>query len=175
MTIKLKKALFDVARDLQKEADQTFLPPQDIVSTRRNDVLVYSVFENTRGYLKKIVFQINKSYSVNCYDACAVMIRRLLEVLIVETFDAKGLINKTQDASGAVLKLDDLIKAVINESSLTLAPKTKRILESRKIKILGDLSAHGRRYNACRKDIDEIRQDLAIVVQDLLYLSGLKK
>ena len=175
MTIKLKKALFEVARDLQKEADQAFLPPQDIVPSRRNDVLVYSLFENTRGYIQKIVFQINKCYGENCYDACAVMIRRLLEILILETFDAKSLISKTLDANGDICKFDDLIKATINESSLTLGPKTKRILESRKIKKLGDLSAHGRRYNAYRKDIDEIRQDITIVVQDLLYFSGLKK
>ena len=175
MTITLKKALFSVARDLQQEAEHSFLPPQEIIPARRNDVLVYSLFENTRGYLEKIVFQINKSYSVNCYDACAVMIRRLLEVLIIETFDAKGLISKTVDANGDVYKFDDLIKATISEPKLSLAPKTKRILETRKIKKLGDESAHGRRYNACRKGIDDIRQDLAIVVQDLLYLSGLRK
>ena len=40
-------------------------------------------------------------------------------------------------------------------------------------KTVGDLSAHSRRYNAHKSDIDNI-PDLRVVVQELLYLAGLK-
>jgi hypothetical protein len=172
---KVRKSLFDAARAIQEESDRIFLPPQNIVPARRNDVLVAALFENTRGYLEKVVYQINKCYGGNCYDACAVMIRRLIEILLIETFDAKGLIGKTKDKGGYTLGLDDLITTAINEPRLGLSKKTEAILGSKKIKLLGDLSAHSRRYNACRKEVDEIRQDLSVVVQDLLYLSGLMK
>lgn len=175
MTTEVKKALFDAARSIQEESSRIFLPPQDIVPTRRNDVLVAALFENTRGYLQRVVYQINKCYGGNCYDACAVMIRRLIEILLIETFDAKGLIGKTKNGDGYTLGLDDLITTAINEPRLGLSKKTEAILGTKKIKKLGDLSAHSRRYNACRKEVDDIRQDLTIVVQELLYLSGLKK
>jgi len=169
------KRIFEISKKLQKEADIQFLPPQDIIPVRRNDVLVHSLFENTRGYIEKIVFQINKSYKQDCYDACAVMIRRLIEVLIIETFDAKNIIPNIKDKDGNFFFLSELIKRTLAEKSLTLGRETKGALKSKTIKKIGDQSAHSRRYNACRKTIDDIKLDLGIVTQELLYLSGLKK
>jgi len=103
------------------------------------------------------------------------MIRRLLELLIIETMESKGQIEKTLDENRDICKFDLLINVILKEPSVSLSPKTKKILESRKIKKLGDLSAHGWRYNACRRDVDDIRQDLTVAVQDLLYTSGLRK
>jgi hypothetical protein len=41
------------------------------------------------------------------------------------------------------------------------------------MKNVGDLSAHNRRYNAHREDIDKLIPDLRVVVQELLTLAGL--
>lgn len=175
MSSKELKRVFEVAKKLQAEADTQFLPPQEIIPVRRNDVLVHSLFENTRGYIEKIVFQINKSYEQGCYDACAVMVRRLVEVLIIEVFDAKNIIQKIKDKDGNFFLLKDLINKTLAETNLNLSTPTKRALGSKDFKKLGDLSAHSRRYNAQRVYIDDIKMDLRVVTQELLYLSGLKK
>jgi hypothetical protein len=39
-------------------------------------------------------------------------------------------------------------------------------------KILGDLSAHNRRFNARKNDIDQIKNDLRISCEELLHLSN---
>ena len=39
---------------------------------------------------------------------------------------------------------------------------------------MGDKSAHSRRYNAHRGDIDPLLVDIRLVVQELVYLAGLK-
>src|SRR5258706_4927786 len=44
----------------------------------------------TRHYLMMVVHQINTTYETACFDACAVMLRRLVESLIIEAFEAKG-------------------------------------------------------------------------------------
>jgi hypothetical protein len=43
-----------------------------------------------------------------------------------------------------------------------------------KLKDVGDKSAHSRRYNAHRGDIDPLLRDVRLVVQELLYLASLK-
>jgi hypothetical protein len=42
------------------------------------------------------------------------------------------------------------------------------------LKDIGDKSAHGRRYNAQRGDIEPLLADIRLVVQELIYLAGLK-
>jgi hypothetical protein len=44
-----------------------------------DSLLPRELFSNTRGYLEKVVFQINGSYDQGLYDCCAVMCRRLGE------------------------------------------------------------------------------------------------
>jgi len=41
-------------------------------------------------------------------------------------------------------------------------------------KKLGDLSAHNRRFNADRDDIDRVRDDLRVAAEELLHLAKLK-
>jgi len=43
------------------------------------------------------------------------------------------------------------------------------------MKDVGDKSAHSRRYIAHRQDIDKLKDDLRTVVQELVYLSGLRR
>jgi hypothetical protein len=41
----------------------------------------------------------NGAYSAGWYDACAVMMRRLLETVIIEAFEQNGLDQKIKDSS----------------------------------------------------------------------------
>lgn len=60
----------------------------------------------------------------------------------------------------------------LKETSWNLSRNAKQALP--KLKNVGDLSAHSRRYNAQRADIDKVISDLRIVVQELIYLAGFK-
>lgn len=167
------KALLNVAKTIQDTADESFLPPPEITPARKYNVLAYSLFQGTRGYLEKIAFQINTTYEKTCYDACAVMIRRLIEVLIIETFEHYSIANKIKNQNGDFLQLEELINKTISESVWNLGRNTKLALK--RLKAIGDLSAHGRRYNAQRNDIDNLSSELRVATEELLYLSGLKK
>lgn len=48
------------------------------------------VANDTRGYVERFVEQVNGCYREGWYDASAIMIRRLLEVLIIDSFEAIG-------------------------------------------------------------------------------------
>lgn len=58
------------------------------------------------------------------------------------------------------------------EPNWNLGRGCKRALP--KLKDLGDQSAHSRRHNAHRGDFIPLLPDVRVVVQELVYLAGLK-
>lgn len=173
MDVQLAKRALGLASALEQSAPDQLLPPSDIVAPRQQPVVPHSLFKNTRGYLEKVAFQINGTYEASCYDACAVMIRRLVEVLIIECFDAHGKAAQVKNSHGDFLYLQDLITALLAEGSWSLGRNTKAGLL--RLKTIGDQSAHSRRYNARREYVDDVIIDLRTVAEELLYLSGIKK
>lgn len=161
-----------LAKELKAEFDATLLPRSDGGSSSTDKVLYASLFRDTRGYLEKIVHQINGTYERGWYDACAVMIRRLVETLIIESYERHNIAHKIKTSTGDFLYLGDLISATLKETTWNLGRNTRTALP--RLKDVGDKSAHSRRFVAFRQDIDSVSADLRIVSQELLFLSGLK-
>ncbi len=101
------------------------------------------------------------------------MIRRLIEILIIECFEHHKIASKVKNTNDDYLFLDDLISATLSETAWSLGRNTKAGL--RKMKRIGDQSAHSRRYNARREYIDDIIIDLRTVAEELLYIAHLRK
>ena len=166
-----RNALF-LAKKLQADAPSSFVPPSEGKKPRNQHVLPHALVSGTRGYIERVVFQINGCYENGWFDGCAVMMRRLVETLIIESFEAHGIAAKIQNANGDFVQLSDLIRLTLAEQSWNLDRNSKKALP--KLKDIGDKSAHGRRYNAHREDIDKVSVDFRVVCQDLIYLAGLK-
>lgn len=150
-----------------------YVPPSDGAKPKTEMVIASSLVSNTRGYIERVVAQINGSYENGWYDGCAVMIRRLLETLIVEVFEHHKIASKIKNQNtGDFYYLSDLISCTLTEPSWNLSRNSRQSMP--RLKTVGDLSAHSRRYNAHRSDIDNIIPDLRVVIQELLYLAGLK-
>lgn len=126
-----------------------------------------------RGYLVSIASQMNACFSGGLYDASAVMMRRLLEVAIIEAFEGKGIASKIKDSSGDFYQLSELISKALKEKSWNLSRNCKRALP--KLKAAGHKSAHGRYFLARSEDLERIRSECRIVVEEFLHLSGLLK
>lgn len=163
---------FNAAKAIQSEIDKQLGPPEEGVHAETQRVIPFSVVRGTRGYIEKIVNQINGCYEKGWYDACAVMIRRVLETLIVESFESHNLAAKIKNSSGDFFYLRDLIDATLKEPSWNLTRGCKQAIP--KLKDIGDRSAHSRRYVAHRGDIDPLAGDIRLVVQELVYLARLK-
>jgi len=134
-------------------------------------ILARSLFDGTRGYIEKVVKQINASYDAGLYDCCAVMCRRLIETLIIEVYEKVARPSDIKGRDGHFLMLADLIKTISNDSAFNLGRNTLRALDE--FKRLGDLSAHNRRFNAQKNDIDQIKAGLRVSSEELLHLSAL--
>ena len=96
-----------------------------------------------------------------------------METLIIETFEHHKIASRIQNQTGDFVYLRDLIDKTLAETSWNLSRNTKQALP--KLKDVGDKSAHSRRYVAQRGDIQPLIVDIRTVVQELTYLSGLKK
>lgn len=147
-------------------------PPEEGVPAPTQAVILTSLVRGTRGYVEKIANQVNGAYANGWYDACAVMLRRLIETLIIETYEHHNIAHKIQNSSGDFLYLRDLIGKMLAEKTWNLTRNTKQALP--KLKDVGDKSAHSRRFIAQRGDLQPLLGDIRTVVQELLYMSGLK-
>ena len=135
-------------------------------------VLPLSTVQNTRGYIEKIILQANGCYEYQWYDACSVMIRRFIETLIIEVYEAHGKDSEIKDTNGDFMMLRNLIDQILSNNSWNLGREAKQALPL--IKNLGDRSAHNRRFLAKKQDIDKIVPGLRVVADELLHLAGLK-
>jgi len=127
--------------------------------------------QTNRGYLVAIGRQMNGAFSQDWHDACAVMMRRLLEISIIEAFEAKGLAAKIQGADGSYVQLSNLVNAALNESVFKLSKNCRKYLP--RLRDVGHLSAHGRYYLARREDIENVQQGCRVVIEELLTIAGL--
>lgn len=163
----------EIAKKIQAEAPIQYVPPSGGTRPRSQNVLPHALVAGTRGYIERVVFQINGSYEKGWFDACAVMMRRLIETLIIESFEAHYIANKIKDTrTGDFYYLSDLISKTLQENSWNLGRNSKKALPN--LKTVGDQSAHSRRYNAHREDIDKLIPDFRTVCQELIYLARLK-
>jgi hypothetical protein len=162
----------NAAKAIDQEIRKELGPPEEGLIAETQTVIPRSLVRGTRGYIEKVANQANGCYENGWYDACAVLTRRLIETLIIEAHEKHGVANKIKNTQGDFLYLRDLIACSISEPCWNLSRNCKQALP--RLKDIGDKSAHSRRYIAQRGDIDPLLLDIRLVVQELLFLGGLK-
>lgn len=168
----LRKAL-TITKGIQTDVPTTYVPPSEGTQPKSENILPRALVLRTRGYIEKVTNQFNGCYEQGWFDACAVMMRRLLETLIIECFEVNGIAYKIKDPkTDDFFYLSKLITKLHQEQMWNLGRNVKKALPN--LKEMGDLSAHSRRYNAHREDIDKLTHDFRIVCQELIYLAKLK-
>lgn len=171
---KLAQRGLEIAQAISAGAPKRYIPPREADEPESEGVLSAELFRGTRGYLERVLSQVNGCYEKGWYDACAVMMRRLLETLIIEAFEACGRAERIKHPqSGDFVPLGDLVDSTLRESSWNLCRGTKRALPE--LKTLGDTAAHARRYNARQDDIDRVRDGFRLVCEELSYVAQLRK
>lgn len=147
---------------LEKTIDTEFVPvPTD-------NLFPLSIFENTRGYLVEFAGEASCSYDFSLYNSCFFMLRKLLETLIIELFERHGLESQIKNGNGGYFFLSDLISRMVGEKSWHL---TKIVREDiLKVKKLADSSVHSKRFSARKTDIDNLKTEIRIILQELVNL-----
>lgn len=135
-------------------------------------IIPISLVSDTRGYVLSLAKQINISYENSVFDGAAVLMRRLVEVLLVHSFDSHGKSSEIQDSDGNTKNLNSIIAIAVQSPDLKLSKPVKACLDT--FRQLGNFSAHSIHYNAKRADIKSVALDYRITIEELLYKSGIK-
>ncbi|WP_019340239.1 DUF4145 domain-containing protein [Stutzerimonas stutzeri] len=143
---------------------------EEIISD--DSILPEILFTNTkRPYLIKIAQQINSCYENNLFDACSLMMRRLLEILLIHCFEETGLGEQAKDQEGNYNNLKTLINKATSRKEIGLSPESKKEIDS--YRELGNLSAHRIKYNCRKSDIKNVRIIYRALIEELLYIAKL--
>lgn len=139
--------------------------PPEIVDT----ILQSSDFGSGRSYIQELVRQINGAHQFELFDCCAVIMRRLAEVLIIDAYLGKGHDDQIRDGDGNLKMMNGLINALKSGQVFKLSRNAPKYLED--LKTLGDNAAHSRNYLTKRKDIEDFAQKFRILIEELKSLA----
>lgn len=157
-----------VLQKMDKEVGILWEDTKTIVSEGK--LIDESKFCGKRKYLDRLIMQINHSYENNCYDACAVLMRRLFEILIILSFQNFNIDDQIKGLDGNYLELKGLVNKICGNSVLKIGRVRDKFDEIREV---GNSSAHGFAYTAGKKDIDDIKHTYRVMLEELYNKSGL--
>lgn len=145
------------------EDNDTIISESELIDERK--------FCGKRSFLTHLIKQINHSYANNCYDAAAVLMRRLFEIMLILSYQHLGIDNDIKEKSGSgYLMLDKIVKDAQNNQTLKLSRIKNEFDSFRKV---GNYSAHNIMYIASRKDIDDIKLTYRVMLEELYTKAGL--
>jgi len=151
------KSESDLAAELELPQSQQAAPAQP-------SFLPEEIIEDRHGIPKTILWEINRCYDAACYNACAAMVRHLIEMLIVGAFEHHGLADKIKK-DGNYLAFGALIGKAASETALKLGQETKRVMPE--LKFFGDAGAHSRMILVRKADLDRLHNKIRGAVEEL--------
>lgn len=156
---------------LQAEYPRIHIQSEDVISD--DTILPVSLYTNTRGFVESPAKQINASYEYNIFDGCAVLMRRLFEVLLILAYENLDIDSEIQDKDKNYFSFEKIIANAVSNRALKITKKSKFTLE--KFRILGNFSAHKIYYNCRKSELERLIPDYRAAFEELLYKSGIKK
>lgn len=135
-------------------------------------ILPRPIYENTRGFIESLAKQINASYEYNIFDGCAVLMRRLLEVLLILAYENHNMESDIKTKAGDYLPLEQIVNHARSGKGLNLSRDTKAVLDE--FRTLGNFSAHKVHYNCRRGDLQRVAIAYRAAIEELLYKAGIR-
>lgn len=150
-----------------KESISKKFVQKNIILNPTNELYPLDIFENTRDYLKAFAQEASCCYDTGLYNSCLFMIRKIIETLIIELYESKGMESKIKNPNNDFYQLADLIRLATNENSWKFSKIVKENLP--KIKLLADSSVHSKRFKARKTDIENMKTDVRISFEELIH------
>lgn len=158
-----------VLQELDLSVGQAWVDTTEITSN--SEMIDESKFCGQRHYLTRLVKQINSSYENHCYDACAVLLRRLFEVVLILSYENLKVNDSIKSTDGRYFMLEAIVNNAKGNSTLNLPSRVRNDLDI--IREVGNLSAHGITYTAGKKDVDDIKLKYRVMLEELYCKAGL--
>lgn len=143
----------------------------NITITSNSELIEEAKFCGKRPFIDRLIKQINFTYGNNCYDACAILMRRLFEVLLVLSYQNLGIEEDITNSQGNHFMLEGIIKNAVQNKKLNIPSRNANNFNA--FREVGNNSAHSITYTAGKKDIDDIIINYRVMMEDLYNRAGL--
>jgi hypothetical protein len=165
-------------RELRRHIDMLVVseiePAVQSAKSLGSEFIPLEIVNGTRGYVVNVTKQVNGCFQTDyCFDACGVMLRRLLETLIIEVFEEKGIQDKIVDAHGNPLMFTDLVAKLLSTPETPVGRTIKKELPA--ITNVLNNCAHNRRFNISKTQLVSYQATLIITIQELVALWDIRK
>jgi len=124
-------------------------------------------FNDRRTTWRELVAEINGCYDHGFFDGAAVLTRRLIEVLIIEAFKAKGAEAAIKKADGYML-LEELVRMLSSGQYIKLSKSSRPGLDQ--VRVLGNTAAHSPHHITKKQDVDIMSNHVRVLVSELLNI-----
>lgn len=146
---------------------------EDTHSIDSNSELLDEIkFCGQRSYLDSLISQANNCYKNHCYDACAVIMRRIFEITLILAYRNYNIENEIQNNNGQTLMLEKIVTNAISNQTLKLSKRGLQ-QEYEAIRNLGNYAAHKIEYNTSLKDINDIKTIFRVRLEELYHKANL--
>ena len=160
----------DFMKSLEARFPELSEKSQDVIE--HGTILPEPDYKNTRGYIESLAKQINASYEHNIFDACAVLMRRLVEVLLILSYRHLQVEQEIKDANGNYFMLERIVSNANGNAKLDISRNSKSSLEL--FRQLGNFSAHKIEYTCKKEYIKEEILNYRALVNELLHKAGIR-
>ena len=157
-----------VMNDLNEEAKK--YKKEELLIEQHESIIPNVIFDKSMRNISLLCQQINGSYENSMYDCTAVIMRRLLEVLLILSFQKIDSENEIIDKSGNYVTLEQIINLASQNTKLGFTPNTKKQLKV--FQVLGNYSAHKIWYNCTKSDIEPLLSKYRSTIEELMYKAG---
>jgi len=154
--------IFKAESDLAAELDS---PQAAATLSTSAPFLPNDLIDDRHGILQKVLWEANRCYDAACYNACAAMIRRLVESLVIEAFEHQGIGNKIKQGDDYI-EFGALIGKATAEPILRMTRNTKRVLPD--LKFFGDLGVHNRMALVRKDDLERLHNAIRAGIEELV-------
>lgn len=155
---------------LEAQFPQLNVKSQEVIDD--GTILPPALYDKTRGYVESLAKQINRSYEENIFDGCAVLMRRLEEVLLILCYEHLKIESTIKDGNGNYFLLEKIITDAAGNTTLNLGRNTKKDIDV--FRELGNYSAHKIHYTCKREYIQEKIDKYRAMIDELLHKAGLR-
>lgn len=124
------------------------------------------LFAGKDRYLRDITVEVNTAFRNGAYNACSVLLRRLLETLIIKAHTRNGTVAMAQDANGEFHHLTRLIDDVTNNRLFGLSRNAYDAMPE--LKRLGDWGAHNPNVLVRVTDLEPLKANARLCFEELL-------
>jgi hypothetical protein len=125
-----------------------------------------NLFTGKDRYLRDITIEINTTFRNGAYNACSVLLRRLLETLLIKAHTRNRTTELAQNEAGEFYHLTKLIDDVTTNRLFNLSRNAYEAMPA--LKNIGDWGAHNPNILVRVTDLENIKLDARLCFEELL-------